>query len=245
MLEKDILIDGGSGLLGLELKKLIPNALFPPSIIFDVTDSLAMERYINQNNNIKVLVHCAAITAPPKIEENPYDALNVNIVGTANIVKLCSSFNLKLIYISTDYVFDGVVGNYRESDSVYPTNKYAWSKLGGECAVKMYNNSVIVRLSFGKNEFPYDGAYDDQWTSREKVSDTAIKLKNIIQSDFIGTIHIGSEKRTVYEYAKSISPEKEIKKLSIKSRADKIPQDTSLNTNLYKSLFENSVKGTI
>jgi dTDP-4-dehydrorhamnose reductase len=71
-------------------------------------------------------------------------ALEINIVGTANVVKLCMSYGMKLIFIWTDYVFRGERGLYREEDPLHPVNKYAWSKLGGECAVRRYHNSVIM-----------------------------------------------------------------------------------------------------
>ena len=59
-------------------------------------------------------------------------------MGTANLVSICSELKIKLIYFSTSYVYPGSKGNYREDDAVLPWNIYAWSKLGGECAVQMY-----------------------------------------------------------------------------------------------------------
>ena len=87
-------------------------------------------------------MHGAAFTSPPKINENPKLALDVNIVGTANLVRACMERNIKILYISTDYVFKGDRGMYKEDDPVFPANKYAWSKLGGECAVRLYDNSL-------------------------------------------------------------------------------------------------------
>ena len=58
---------------------------------------------------------------------------------------MCSELNVKLIYFSTNYVYPGVKGNYSENDNLFPVNNYAWSKLGGECSVKLYKNSLIVR----------------------------------------------------------------------------------------------------
>ena len=59
----------------------------------------------------------------------------------------CSEFNIKLIYFSTSYIYPGVRGNYKETDPLLPSNNYGWSKLGGECAVHMYKNSLILRVS--------------------------------------------------------------------------------------------------
>lgn len=194
-----------------------------------------MEEYVKKGK-YNVIVHAAAFTSPPKVEENPIDALDVNIIGTANVVKLCAKYDMKLIYICTDYVFKGNKGNYKEEDPVFPVNKYAWSKLGGECAVRLYDNSIIIRTSFGPNVFPYEGAFVDQWTSRENVKTIAKKISHLIDSDFRGTIHLGSERRTVYEYATSLDRNKDIKGLSIKDLSFKAPEDTSLNVDKYKKL---------
>src|SRR5690606_22152297 len=96
-------------------------------------------------------------------EKDPLNGIETNIIGTANVVKLCMKHSLRLIYISTDYVFSGDKGDYKENEPVHPVNKYAWSKLGGECAVRMYDKALIVRTSFGANVFPYDKAFVDQW----------------------------------------------------------------------------------
>ena len=71
-------------------------------------------------------------------------SINLNIVGTANLVNVCSKLKIKLIYFSTSYVYPGTKGNYNERDAVLPWNNYAWSKLGGESAVQMYKNSLIL-----------------------------------------------------------------------------------------------------
>jgi dTDP-4-dehydrorhamnose reductase len=237
----NILFTGGSGLLGAEMRKIYSDELFPTSIDLDITDVEECFRYMNRlmvrYPSITTIVHMAAFTSPPKIDVDPLRAVAVNIVGTSNIVSVAILYGLRLIYMSTDYVFDGKKGNYTESDAVNPINKYSWSKLGGECAVRLCDKHVIVRTSFGPDEFPYPGAPTDQYTSREKVSTIAKKIAKVVNSDFIGTINIGSERRTVYDYAKSVSPEKEIKEMSIRDMKSATPEDTSLNTGLYKKLF--------
>jgi dTDP-4-dehydrorhamnose reductase len=143
---------------------------------------------------------------------------------------------LRLIYISTDYVFRGDRGNYREDDPVHPVNQYAWSKLGGECAVRMYDRALIVRTSFGPNVFPYEKAFCDQWTSRESVDQFARKLVNLIDHDVTGVIHVGGPRRTVHEYASSLGGDKEIQKLSIHEVNFSVPVDTSLDCQRYAQL---------
>jgi dTDP-4-dehydrorhamnose reductase len=234
--EEKVLYTGGNGLLGRELKKLLLKSFFPSHLEFDVLNYSQMEDFLH-GKNIKTLVHGAAFTSPPRVDKNPIKALETNIIGTSNVVRLCSQEGIRLVYISTDYVFKGDQGNYSEEDPVFPVNKYAWSKLGGECAVRMYDNSLIVRTSFGENQFPYEKAFIDQYTSRESVSTFARKLVEIIGSDLKGTIHVGSPRRSVLEYARSLGGSKVIDELSIHDVNFKVPEDTSLNCEKYRGLF--------
>jgi dTDP-4-dehydrorhamnose reductase len=146
-------------------------------------------------------------------------------------------YRLKLIYLCTDYVFKGDCGNYKEDDPVFPVNKYAWSKLGGECAVRLYENSIIIRTTFGPNVFPYEKAFVDQWTSRESVSTIARMIAGLLDKDIRGTVHVGGKRKTVSEYARSLDRHKEIKELSIHDINFKVPADTSLNCELYDDLI--------
>lgn len=236
--QKRILFTGGSGLLGGEVKKKLPDALFPSRSEFDVCNLHLMEEYVSERQ-IATILHAAAFTSPPKVDKQPETAVDVNIIGTANVVKLCIRHNFRLVYVSTDYVFKGDRGNYSEDDPVYPVNKYAWSKLGGECAVRLLDDSAVIRTSFGPNEFPYDKAFVDQWTSRETVSSVTDMILQVVDSEFRGTIHIGGKRRTVYEYAKMSSPEKQVGELHAGEVAFVVPRDTSLNTELFQRLFSN------
>jgi dTDP-4-dehydrorhamnose reductase len=116
---------------------------------------------------------------------------------------------------------------------VLPVNKYAWSKLGGECAVRLLDGALIVRTSFGPNEFPYPKAFVDQWTSRIPVREFAEKLVQLIDSDATGVLHVGAPRRTVLEFARSISPTKDIGELSIDDVSFMVPRDTSLDTSEF------------
>ena len=66
-------------------------------------------------------------------EKNISNSISTNIIGTSNVVKICSQYNIKLIYFSTNYVYPGKKGDYSENDPVLPINNYALSKFGGEC----------------------------------------------------------------------------------------------------------------
>jgi dTDP-4-dehydrorhamnose reductase len=224
-----LLFTGGSGLLGGAFRRLRPFGLFPSSAEFDVTSYEQMRAWIG-GKSLGALVHAAAFTSPPKVDQDPLKALRVNVVGTGNVVRLCMELNLRLIYISTDYVFRGDRGRYREDDDLYPVNKYAWSKLGGECAVRLYDKALIVRTSFGPDDFPYPKAFEDQWTSRQSVTATARDILRAVESPLTGVIHVGGPRQTVLDYARALSPGKRIEPLSIKDVPFSVPIDTSLDT---------------
>ena len=235
-----ILFSGGSGLLGGEVKKLLPQALYPNSKAFNVVNFHQTQKFI-RGKGIRMIIHAAAATATGQIEKNPLSALEINIIGTANMVKLCWLNNIKLVYISTDYVFKGDKGNYKETDPVWPVNKYAWSKLGGECAVQLLNNFIIIRTSFGPPSFPHDSAFTNQWTSKEPVKKIAEKIVRLIKfgPNFNGIVNLGGKRKSLFEYAKGLDAKKQIKKMKMpRPRPGEMsrPVDASLNSSLFNSL---------
>ncbi|MCK5175606.1 MAG: sugar nucleotide-binding protein [Planctomycetes bacterium] len=231
----NIIFTGGSGLLGSGFRKLEPDIDYPSSKGFNVTDYGQMREYVGEKD-CDLIVHAAAFTSPPLIEKDPARALDTNIIGTSNVVKLCIELGARLIYISSDYVFRGDKGDYSETEAVYPVNRYAWSKLGGECAVQMYDNSLIVRTTFGPDVFPYEKAFVDQWTSREGVSAIAKKIARLIDTEITGTIHVGGARKTVFEYAKGLGGSKSIGELSVNDVSFPVPADTSLDCCKYDEL---------
>jgi dTDP-4-dehydrorhamnose reductase len=232
-----ILITGGAGKLGTALHKIMPTALAAVRSDFDITNQLQINSFLDKHSNVNTIVHCAAMISPPKINENISAAIHSNIIGTSLLSAACFERNIRLIYISTDYVFDGEKGFYNETDKLLPQNKYAWSKLGGECALQMLDNFVIIRLSFGPDIFPYKAAFVDQFTSRESVSTIATKIKNVTLSNFKGVIHLGGTRKSVYDYALSLGANN-IEKISIKDMPVKMPTDTSLDCGLYNDLIK-------
>ena len=232
-----VIFTGGSGLLGSAFKKVVPDIDYPSSGEFDITRYGQMREYV-QEHGFDLLIHAGAFTSPPLIDKDPVMALRVNIIGTANVVRLCAEFDAHLIYISTDYVFKGDKGNYKETDHVYPVNKYAWSKLGGECAVRMYDKSLIIRTTFGPDVFPYEKAFIDQWTSRESVSVIAKKISRLIDKDVAGVLHVAGNRKTVFEYARGLDKGKDIGELSVQDVSFAVPVDTSLNCDKYREMVE-------
>ena len=231
-----ILITGAAGKLGKAVLALIPEAIGATRAEFDIANASEINSFLDQHTSVTTILHCAAMISPPKINEDIAQAIQSNIIGTSLLSAACFKRNIRLVYISTDYVFAGDKGEYIEGAELLPQNKYAWSKLGGECAVQMLNSWVIIRLSFGPDEFPYKAAFTDQFTSRESASVIAEKIKNIVLSNYNGVIHIGGTRKSVYEYALSLGAEN-IDKISIKDMSVKMPVDTSLDCAVYDSLF--------
>ncbi len=223
-----VLLTGGSGTLGTELKKLSDDDIefySPSSAECNILNREHIENCFKQRS-FDLLVHCAAATNVTEIEKDPLNALETNIVGTINLVKECMRHNKKIIFISTDYVFDGDKGNYSIHDPINPLSKYAKTKAAAELAVRTYDDSLVIRTSFYGHEFPYKKAFIDQWTSKDYIDVIAPRVLDAIRSDKVGIVHIGSPRRSVYEIAKSRS--KNTKQASRKDVVYKIPRDTSM-----------------
>ena len=148
MKQKKIVMTGGTGRFAKIFKKIKKKEkiYFPTKKILNLKNFNSIKKYIKR---IKpdYLIHCAALSRPMDIhEKNIDDSITTNIIGTSNIVRICNQEKIKLIYFSTNYVYPGVKGNYKEEDPVLPINKYALSKFGGECAVQMYDNSLMINF---------------------------------------------------------------------------------------------------
>lgn len=154
-----ILLTGGNGQLGTELRHLLDEQgqayLSTDSHEMDITDAEATMAKIKEIQP-KVIYHCAAYTAVDKAEDEgkELDEL-VNVKGTENVAKAAEAVGATLVYISTDYVFDGTLkdGEYATDAPTNPLNEYGRTKLAGEEAVQRYMSKYyIIRTSwvFGK-----------------------------------------------------------------------------------------------
>lgn len=224
-----ILLTGGSGTLGKELIELLKNS--EHSVIAPTSSDMDILNY-NTCENIIVkycpdtIVHCAAYTDVKASEKNIEKVINTNIIGTCNMVLTSQKHNIRLVHISTDYVFDGEKGFYKIEDPINPITKYAKSKGAAELAVKIYENSLIIRTSFYGYKFPYDKAFIDQWSSKDYIDIIAPKILSEILSNKTGIVHCVSNRRTIFDIAKERNPN--IKPITRKETNFKIPRDTSL-----------------
>ena len=153
----------------------------------------------------KILIHCAGLSRPMRIhEKNISKSIILNIIGTSNLVRACSELNIKIIYFSTSYVYPGTKGNYKENDPVLPWNNYAWSKLGGECAVQMYRNSLILRVCMTEKPFVHKSAFGNVKINFIFHEDIAKLLFKVINKK--GILNIGGKTKTVFNFAKKYNP---------------------------------------
>ena len=158
-----------------------------------------IENYLKKNKT-KIVIHLAGLSRPMLLHEKKIiKSINLNIVGTCNMVVACKKLNIKLIYFSTSYVYPGNKGNYKETDPVLPVNKYAWSKLGGEAAVQMYENSLIVRACMTEKPFIHDKALADVYLNFIFQEEIAKILPKLLKKK--GVLNVGGPIQTVYKFA--------------------------------------------
>ncbi len=231
-----IVVTGGTGRFGVELKKTKTkyNLFFPSKIKLDILKINSIYKYL-RTKKPKYLIHLAGLSRPMKIHNKFIKkSIDLNIIGTANIVKVCSDLRVKLIYFSTSYVYPGTKGNYKENDPLLPNNNYAWSKLGGESAVQMYKNSLILRMSMTEKPFVHNKAFADFKTNfifHEDITKFILKLVNKK-----GIINVGGKIQSVYNFAKKYNPK--IKKISAKKfLGKKYPLNPSMNINKLKKIL--------
>tara|TARA_B100001093_G_scaffold487524_1_gene523855 strand:+ start:986 stop:1846 length:861 start_codon:yes stop_codon:yes gene_type:complete len=156
----NILVTGGNGQLGSELKEIAPNHqdynfLFSDVKDLDITNHTAVAAYI-KSNKINVIINCAAYTAVDNAESEPELSDAINHLAVANFAQIAKDKNIKLIHISTDYVFDGTNHKpYEEKDTPNPKSVYGKTKLNGELTMQQINpsNSIIIRTYWVYSKF--------------------------------------------------------------------------------------------
>lgn len=220
-----VLVTGTKGQLGYdvvnELEKRGHTAVAVDIEEMDITDAVSVERVITEAE-VEAVIHCAAYTAVDAAEDNVEICRRVNAEGTENIAKVCKKLDLKMIYISTDYVFDGEGERpWEPDDERHPLNVYGQTKYEGELAVEKYlEKYFIVRIAWvfgvnGKNFIKTMlklsetheelNVVDDQVGSPTYTYDLAVLLVDMVESDKYGRYHATNEGIcTWYEFAKEI-----------------------------------------
>lgn len=152
-----ILVTGVKGQLGhdivIEAKKRGMEAVGVDIDEMDITDAKQVDKVI-RDSKVDAVIHCAAYTAVDKAEDNVEICRKVNVEGTKNIADICEDLDIKMMYFSTDYVFDGLGDRpWEEYDERKPLNVYGQTKYEGELVVEKLKKFFILRISwvFGIN----------------------------------------------------------------------------------------------
>jgi dTDP-4-dehydrorhamnose reductase len=221
-----VLVIGGYGALGRTLiPELKKNAqvVVPTKHECNILDFKTLSEFIKKTNPDTIL-HIAGFVDTLGCETNLSKALDVNVIGTINIVKSCLEIKCKLVYISSEYIFSGLKGNYTIEDRLDPINVYGKTKAASEYIVSTYSDNRIIRAPFIKTI--HNKALIDQYSSRFFLEDLVEPLVQAILYEDKKLTHIVNKRMSIYELYKS----KGLNPTPI-SRADIssiIPKDTSL-----------------
>ena len=223
---KKIIVTGGSGRFAQELKKVKSRYKF----FFRNKKQLNILSIKSIENNFSkfkpdCILHLAGLSRPMSIHDKDINkSIDLNIIGTSNLVKICNKKKIKIIFFSTGYLYPGTKGNYTEKDPLLPWNNYGWSKLGAESAVQMYKNSLIIRACMTEKPFLHKSAFSNvrsNFIFHDNFAKIFIKIINKK-----GVINIGGKSQTIFQFAKKYN--KDVKK--IKSRGEfPLKMDMSLN----------------
>lgn len=208
-----IIVTGAKGQLGhdvvIELNKRGHDTIGIDKEEMDITSYDKVSKYLKQAQ-ADAIIHCAAYTAVDAAEDNEETAWKVNAEGTKNIAKLCQQLNMKMMYISTDYVFDGMGERpWEPDDERHPLSAYGRTKSAGELEVEKHleayfivriswafgingNNFVKTMLRLGKEKGEVK-VVDDQIGSPTYTKDLSCLLADMISTKHYGRYHASNE----------------------------------------------------
>lgn len=217
LMTQPILITGGGGMLARDLARRLPHLpLRPmPRAELDLGDSATIERALERHQPATV-INCAAMTAVDACESRSDDAFRANAVGAGAIAMACHRHGVRLLHVSTDYVFPGDLDRpYHEWDAPGPRTIYGASKLAGEQAVRMHcPDHLIVRvawlygpggpsflhtmLKLGAQDGPALSVVDDQVGNPTSTTAVADHLALLLDGGIAGTVHLSCEGETTW-----------------------------------------------
>ncbi len=218
-----VLVTGVNGQLGYDVVRRLSlryEVIAVSRNEFDITNQNDVSNFILKAQP-DVIVHCAAYTGVDSAEDNSDLCYNVNVMGTKYLIESAKKVSAKILYISTDYVFDGTKDiPYDVNDEKRPISIYGETKAKAEELVLKYEKSFIVRISwvFGSNgnnfvktmlrlskEKTEIGVVGDQYGSPTYTVDLAILIEQMINTEKYGTYHATNEGYTTwYEFAKEV-----------------------------------------
>ena len=236
-----ILVTGGSGTLGRHLQRapcLTDHVVLAPSHAdLDITDEEAVRLGMREMAPDVVIHGAAVIRAQNANDPTMWRRVSrVNVWGTALLARECQAVGARLIYLSTDFVFDGDKpgGRYTEDDLPNPLGYYPLSKYAGERAALGTSPSLLIRTTFNDDSgWPYPRAFTDRFTSKQKASVTAEEVARAALSDLVGVIHIGGARQSYFDFARTLTTAVEPMTMADIETKDPLPIDTSLDASRW------------
>jgi dTDP-4-dehydrorhamnose reductase len=227
---KKFLVTGGEGRFANVLKKITKKNqfIFRNKAQLNILSENSIKRNFTKFKP-DCIIHLAGLSRPMSIhDENISKSIDLNIIGTCNLVKACDFYKVKLIFFSTSYVYPGKKGNYKESDPILPWNNYGWSKIGAEAAVHMLKNSLIIRACMTEKPFLHKSAFSNVKSNFIFHEDIAKMFMKVINKK--GIINIGGKSQTIYKFAKKYN--KDVRKRVSKGE---FPKKMDMNLNKFKN----------
>ena len=231
---KKIIVTGGDGRFAKELRKFKSKYNF----FFKSKTQLNILSEKSINNNLRkfrpdAILHLASLSRPMSLHEKDINkSININVIGTANLVKACNKKKIKIIYLSTSYLYPGKKGNYKETDPLLPWNNYGWSKLGAESVVQMYKNSLIIRACMTEKPFTHKFAFTNVKSNFIFHDQFAKILIKLIPSK--GVINIGGKSQSIYKFAKMFN-----KNVKGKISKGELPLKMDMNLKKLNQILKN------
>ncbi|WP_261665039.1 SDR family oxidoreductase [Deinococcus sp. Marseille-Q6407] len=233
-----LLVTGGSGRLGRALRTFFPQAWWPSHAELDVTRSQQVQAAVAAYRP-DLILHAAAYTDVARAETDRATCWQVNVEGTRHIARATLDHGARLVFVSTDYVFQGDRGQYREDDPPgVPTTYYGLTKLVAEEAARQAG-ALLLRTSFRERPFPHPQAVTDAYTSQDYLDVLLPELALAVQHALelgAGPLHVSSVRRSVYELARLSRPD--VRPVRRADMATPLPQDVSLDSSRWRALSQ-------
>jgi dTDP-4-dehydrorhamnose reductase len=231
----------GNGLLGSELQKQTGWGIISrKENEFDITQpDMFMSYFIDVIDGViatkryDVIINCIANTNTYSNDKEEH--WNVNYKGVADLVDFCNLWEIKLVHVSTDYVYTNSIDEASENDiPIHGNNWYSYTKLLGDAYIELKsNNYLICRGTHKPNPFPYEKAWIDQFGNFDYVDIMASLITQLIKNNNSGLFNIGTQIKSIFELASQTTPVK------VAFRPSETPGNTTMNINK----LTNALKG--
>ncbi len=239
-MQRRILLTGANGRMGTEMMRRLNSSSWSVTPTtrqtMDICNFEDVDQQISESDPSLVL-HLAAYTNVSKSETEKNICWQTNVIGTRHVMRAAQKKSIPVVYVSTDYVFDGKQGLYKEDDCPNPTGFYAISKLVAEEAAMSVDKARIIRTSFIGSEWNFKAAYVDKFTSADYIDvigkELMIYLNNIDQIDE-KILHVATQRKSIYDLV--IVRHKNIERGFQNSNLSSQPIDFSLDTSQWESV---------